>query len=94
MRIKQFAAIASAISAIGVVAAPAASADPPNHNAARAVCAAAGDTNFIDEGAAGYACLGVPDPTQGQFASGQAVCEHAYRGTFMERPSGYICILT
>lgn len=94
MRFKRFAAIVSAIGAIGVVAASSASAGPPNSNAAQAVCAAAGDTAFIDEGAAGYACIGVPNPTQGQFASGKAVCEHAYGGTFMERPSGYICILT
>ena len=90
MRIKRFAAIASAVGAIGAVAAPVASAGPPNYNAARAVCT----EGFVDAGAAGYGCLSGPELTQGQSASGQAVCEHAYGGSFIVRPSGYVCSLT
>lgn len=89
-----FSTAVGAIAALGLVGATGAGAEPPDYTAAQAVCAAAGGDMFDDFGTLGYGCRSVPQLTQGQFASGRAVCEHAYGGTFVVRPSGYVCSLT
>jgi hypothetical protein len=80
-----------AVFAASLFTAGSALAGPPNYNAAEAVCAAAGGDMFDDFGDLGYGCRSVPTLTDGQFFSGRAVCEHAYGGTFIVRPSGYVC---
>jgi hypothetical protein len=81
-----------AVAALGLVGATAASGSPPNYNAAEAVCASSGGDMFDDLGDLGYACRSVPNLTDDQETRGRAVCEHAYGGMFVIRPSGYICV--
>ena len=81
----------AAVLALSLLGASSALAGPPNYNAAEAVCGAAGGDMFDDFGDLGYGCRSVPTLTDGQFFSGRAVCEHAYGGTFIVRPSGYVC---
>lgn len=66
--------------------------EPPLTAAAQHVCEGAGGT-FVPEDPS-YGCLGLPSLTNGQEHSGRAVCENAYGGRFMIRPSGYICVIS
>jgi hypothetical protein len=55
------------------------------------VCESAGGTFLPVEPS--YGCIGLPSLTTGQEHSATAVCENAYGGTFVIRPSGYICVI-
>ncbi len=81
----------AAVLAVSLLGAGSALAEPPTYKAAEAVCAAAGGDIFDDFGDLGYGCRSLPSLTQGQEASGRGVCEGAYGGTFIVRPSGYVC---
>ena len=82
----------AAAAAVASGFAAAAGGEPPLTAAAQQVCESAGGT-FVPADPS-YACLGLPSLTTGQERSATAVCENAYGGTFIVRPSGYICVVT
>ena len=71
--------------------AAAASGEPPLTAAAQHVCESAGGTFLPAEPS--YGCIGLPSLTTGEEHSATAVCENVYGGTFVIRPSGYICVI-
>ena len=76
---------------LAMVAAFGASAGPPTFAPAQHVCETHGG-NFIVLPGVGYHCEGGSLPFVA-FQTGQPLCEHAYGGTFVVRPSGYICAI-
>jgi hypothetical protein len=85
------ATVAAAV-AVAFGFAAAADGEAPSTAAAQHVCESAGGTFLLD--GPSYACIGLPSLTTGQEHSATAVCENAYGGTFLIRPSGYICVIT
>ena len=84
----------SVVAALGLVVASGAGASPPNFNAAEAVCSSSGGDVFESFPDGSYFCGTLPNLTDAQETRGRAVCEHAYGGQFIIRPSGYICVPT
>jgi len=81
-----------AVAALLLSSTTSALAAPPTFRPAQEVCEHSGG-NFIphaDENF--YHCEGGSLPYHA-FVVGQPVCEHAYGGTFIVRPSGYLCTL-
>jgi hypothetical protein len=90
----RFWVVLAVVAGLSLVGATTAAGSPPNYNAAQAVCASSGGEMFDDFGDLGYGCRSVPNPTPDEVTRGAAVCENAYGGTFIIRPSGYVCSLS
>ena len=84
------ATVAAAAAVVSGFAA-AAGGEPPLTAAAQNVCESAGGIFLPVEPS--YGCIALPSLTTGQEHSATAVCENAYGGTFVIRPSGYICVI-
>ena len=83
--------VGAAVTAVAVLAVigPVGASPAPTFVAAQHVCAAFGG-NFVPFGASGYGCAGVFGIPQA-YPPAQRICEKAYGGIFIERPTGYIC---
>ena len=74
---------------VAMAAAVGAGATPPTSAAGQHVCEASGGT-FLSF-APSYGCIGGTEISYREETTAAKVCEHAYRGTFVVRPTGYIC---
>jgi hypothetical protein len=85
-------AVIAAAGALAMIGAGSATGAPPTLKPAQHVCENSGG-NFIPHLDEGYFhCEGGSLPYLA-FVRGQHLCERAYRGTFLIRPSGYLCTL-